>query len=69
MFSYGRVLSIEELTARIDEVDVAAVRRFGANLMNSVRPAVAALGPVGALEDYETFAGRFGGSNTLRAAE
>ena len=69
IFSYGRVLSIEELTAKLDEVDVTAVRRFGTRLMNSVRPAVAALGPVVALENYDTFAGRFGGSATLRAAE
>ncbi len=46
MFSYGRILSIEELTAKLDEVDTTAVRRFGTRLMNSVRPAVAALGPV-----------------------
>jgi predicted Zn-dependent peptidase len=69
MFSYGRILSVEELTAKLDEVDTTAVRRFGTRLMNSVRPAVAALGPVGKLENYETFAGRFGGSETLRAAE
>ena len=69
MFSYGRILSIEELTAKLDEVDAAAVRGFGTRLMNSVRPAVAALGPIGTLESYETFAARFGGSETLRAAE
>ena len=69
MFSYGRVLGVEELTARLDEVDVAAVRRFGSRLMNSVRPAIAALGPVGRIEDYETFAARFGGSASMRAAE
>jgi predicted Zn-dependent peptidase len=69
MFSYGRILSVEELTAKLDEVDTTAVRRFGTRLMNSVRPAVAALGPVGKLENYEIFAGRFGGSETLRAAE
>jgi predicted Zn-dependent peptidase len=69
MFSYGRVLSVEELTAKLDEVDAAAVQRFGARLMNSARPAIAALGPVGRIEDYETFAARFGGSVSMRAAE
>jgi predicted Zn-dependent peptidase len=69
IFSYGRVLSIEELTAKLDEVDAAAVQRFGTRLMNSVRPTVAALGPVGRIEDYETFAARFGGSTSMRAAE
>jgi predicted Zn-dependent peptidase len=69
MFSYGRVLGVEELTARLDEVDVAAVRRFGSRLMSSVRPAMAALGPVDLIEDYETFASRFGGTASMRAAE
>ena len=69
MFSYGRVLSLDELTTRLEEVDVAAVRRFGSRLMSSVRPAVAALGPVGHIENYETFAARFGGSASMRAAE
>ena len=69
MFSYGRVLSVEELTARLDEVDASAVQRFGSRLMNSVCPAIAALGPVGHIEDYETFAARFGGSASMRAAE
>ena len=69
MFSYGRVLGVEELTAKLDEVDVSAVRRFGSRLMNSVRPSMAALGPVDRIEDYETFAARFGGSASMRAAE
>jgi predicted Zn-dependent peptidase len=69
IFSYGRVLPVEELTARLDEVDAAAVRRFGARLMMSQRPAIAALGPVKRVESYETFADRFGGSASMRAAE
>jgi len=69
MFSYGRVLSPEELTARLDEVDAGAVRRIGEMLMRSQRPAMASLGPVGALESYDTFARRFGGAITMRAAE
>jgi len=69
LFSYGRVLGVEELTAKLDEVDVQAVRRFGSRLMNSVRPSMAALGPVDRIEDYETFAARFGGSASMRAAE
>jgi hypothetical protein len=30
---------------------------------------MAALGPVDRIEDYETFAARFGGSASMRAAE
>ncbi len=69
LFSYGRVLPPEELTARLDEVDVAAVRRIGERLMRSPRPAMASLGPVGRLESYDVFAGRFGGTVSMRAAE
>ena len=69
MFSYGRVLGAEELTARLDEVDTAAVRRFGTQLMESAQPAIAALGPVGQLESHDVFARRFGAAITMRAAE
>lgn len=69
MFSHGRVLTVEELTARLDEVDASAVRRFGETLMRSVRPAMAAIGPVANLESFEVFAGRFGGAESMRAAE
>jgi predicted Zn-dependent peptidase len=67
-FTHGRVLPVEELSAKLEAVDAAAVRRFGARLMETVSPAMAAVGPVGHLESYETFAGRFGGAK-LRAAE
>jgi predicted Zn-dependent peptidase len=69
IFSHGRVLSVEELTAKLDAVDTDAVKRFGARLMNSARPAMASLGPVGGVETYESFASRFGGSASVRAAE
>ncbi|HEV2560843.1 MAG TPA: pitrilysin family protein [Rhizomicrobium sp.] len=67
LLAYGRVLSIEELTAKLDAVDMAAVQRFGERIMNSPRPAIAALGPVGKLESYDVFANRFG--VVRRAAE
>jgi predicted Zn-dependent peptidase len=69
MFSYGRVLSIKELTQRLEAVDTAAVRRFGSRLMEQGRPAIAAVGPVGRLESYDAFARRFGAARVLRAAE
>jgi predicted Zn-dependent peptidase len=69
MFSYGRVLSIQEQSAKLDEVDVAAVRRIGEQLMRSESPAMVSLGPVGKLESYDVFAGRFGGTVSMRAAE
>ena len=69
MFSHGRVLSIEELTAKLDAVDAAAVRRFGLRVMEGGIPAIAAVGPVSKLESYETFARRFGTGRSLKAAE
>jgi predicted Zn-dependent peptidase len=67
IFAMGRVLPIEELTARLEAVDAAAVRRFGDRVMASANPAIAAVGPVGRLESHDAFARRFGGA--LRAAE
>ena len=67
-FTHGRVLPVEELSSKLEAVDAVAVRRFGARLMATERPAMAAVGPVGHLESYQTFAGRFGGTK-LRAAE
>ncbi len=69
LLAYGRVLSIAELTARLDAVDVAAVRRFAQRVMASERPAIAAVGPLGRLESYAQFAGRFGMGQTRSAAE
>ncbi len=69
MFSHGRVLSVAEQTAKLEEVDIAAVRRIGERLMRSERPAMVLLGPVGKLESYDVFAGRFGGTVSMRAAE
>jgi len=45
-FAYGRPLTQEEMTSRIDAIDVAAVRRAGAEMLTSA-PTVAAIGRVG----------------------
>jgi predicted Zn-dependent peptidase len=68
MLAYGRVLPIEEMTAKLDAVDAAAVRRFGERVMSSTNPAMASIGPVDKLETLDVFARRFG-VRTLRAAE
>jgi predicted Zn-dependent peptidase len=60
MFTYGRVLSIAEMTAMLDAVDATAVRRVAAQVMNTVLPTIAAVGPVKKLESAEQFATRFG---------
>ncbi len=38
MFNHGRVLPVEELGAKLDAVDAAAVRRFGAAMMAARMP-------------------------------
>jgi predicted Zn-dependent peptidase len=67
-FTYGRVIPIEELTARLDAVDSTAVRRFGERIMNTARPSLAVVGPHNKLEAYDSFARRFG-AGVARAAE
>lgn len=67
LLAYGRVLSVEELTTKLEAVDVAAVQRFGERMMNASKPTLAALGPIGKLESYDAFASRFGAAR--RAAQ
>jgi predicted Zn-dependent peptidase len=62
IFTHGRLLSIEEMTGRLDAIDSRAVRDFGERMMESVNPSMAAVGPVGQLEKQGAFADRFGGS-------
>ncbi|HEY2067953.1 MAG TPA: pitrilysin family protein [Rhizomicrobium sp.] len=65
--AHGRVVSVEEMLAKLEAVDAAVVRRFGERVMATTHPALAAVGPLGKLESYETFAARFG--TMRRAAE
>jgi predicted Zn-dependent peptidase len=60
IFTFGRVMSIEEMIARLDGIDARAVRSFGERVMQSVNPSMAAVGPVGQLEKQSAFARRFG---------
>jgi predicted Zn-dependent peptidase len=69
MFTFGRVLPVEEMTARLEAVDAAAVRRFGTMVMETQCPAIASVGPAERLESLSVFTARFGGLNAVRAAE
>ena len=69
LLAYGRVLSIKELTSKLEAVDASAVRRFAQRVMEQGSPALVALGPVDKLESYPIFAGRFGAVASRRAAE
>ncbi|MDE3117094.1 MAG: insulinase family protein [Pseudomonadota bacterium] len=68
LLTYGRVLAVDELTEKLEAVDVSAVRHFGSRLMEAATPALVALGPVNKLETYSDFANRFG-AVSRRAAE
>jgi predicted Zn-dependent peptidase len=58
--AYGRVLTMPEITARVDAVDAAALRNFAGNLAERGDPSIAAVGPLRRLESREAFARRFG---------
>ncbi len=57
MMVFGRVIPIEEIVGRIAAVDADGVRRVIGRLLAG-RPTVAALGPIGSLEPYDTIAAR-----------
>ncbi|HEY5346567.1 MAG TPA: pitrilysin family protein [Rhizomicrobium sp.] len=69
IFSLGRIQPVEEVVAKIEEVDVAAVRRYAERTMLAAQPTIAAIGPIAALERHDIFAARFGGAPFSRAAE
>ncbi|HEY6578151.1 MAG TPA: pitrilysin family protein [Rhizomicrobium sp.] len=64
LLAYGRIVPLAELKAKLEAVSVDDVRHFGERLMAS-RPALAAIGPLGQLERYETFAARFGAAASV----
>jgi predicted Zn-dependent peptidase len=57
LFAYGRLIDLEEAIARIERIDVAAVRRVGAEMLLSA-PTVAAIGRVGRVMTAEKVARR-----------
>src|SRR5690242_4677384 len=63
IFTHGRLLTIEEMTSRLDAIDARAVRDFGERMMARINPAMAAVGPVDQLEKQGVFAHRFGGAH------
>jgi predicted Zn-dependent peptidase len=69
LFALGRVQSAAEIVAILDAIDLAAVKRYAAEVMRNSVPAMAAVGPISRLESHEVFARRFGGGAQLRAAE
>lgn len=62
LLAYGRVVPLAEIRRKLEAVTAGDVRNFGDALMHT-RPAMAGVGPLAALEDYETFARRFGAAD------
>jgi predicted Zn-dependent peptidase len=69
LFALGHLQSPAEIVAQLDAIDAAQVRRYGASVMRSAAPAIAAVGPVARLENHARFASRFGGAALPSAAE
>jgi predicted Zn-dependent peptidase len=67
MFTFGRVLTTQEMIASLDAIDTEAVRRIAANVMNAGSPTIAAVGPIKKLESLNAFAARFGAPTKVAA--
>jgi predicted Zn-dependent peptidase len=61
MFVYGRALTLEEMTARIEAINGEDVRRVGASMLRSP-PTLAAIGRVGRVFGAEKIARRLHGT-------
>jgi len=57
---HQRLIPKEEMVAKIDSVNVAAVQRYAERLLNKPKIAISALGPITQLESMDKIAARFG---------
>lgn len=55
---FGRILGVDEITAKVDAVDEQALKRFVTRL-TAKTPSLSALGPIGTLETHDRLAARF----------
>ena len=69
LFALGRIQPPAEIIAQLDAIDVATVKRYGARVMQTATPAIAALGPISRLESHHRFARRYGVGALPHAAE
>jgi predicted Zn-dependent peptidase len=60
LIAFGRTLTLEEIAAQIEALDVARIRRAGASLLKSA-PTVAAIGPVAKVPTPDRVASRLRG--------
>ena len=59
MMIHGRPLSAQEIVARVEQVDRAAISRVVRRICEGGRPAVAAVGPLAGLASYDEIAAKF----------
>ena len=69
LFALGRIQPPAEIIAQLDAVDLDAVKAYAARVMQTGRPAIAAIGPISRLESHDRFGRRFGASALVQAAE
>ena len=60
MLIYGKLLPADEIINRIDAVDAAALTTTAQRMISNGKPTVAALGPIGGIESYDSIVARFG---------
>ncbi len=60
LHTWGRILSVAEMRAKVASVTLEDVRGFAAHLLRTGKPAIAALGPVRRLESHASLSRRFG---------
>ncbi len=60
LYAFDRVLSVGELTERLDAVDADSLRRFAQKIVSRGDPSLAAVGPVRHLETQQRLASRLG---------
>jgi len=60
---FGRPIPLDEVVAKIDQVDTAAIRRVAKRVVESSTPSLAAIGPLSRLESYDRVVTRFGRPN------
>jgi len=60
---FGRPIPLDEVVAKIDEVDASAIKRVAERVVSSSAPSLAAIGPLGRLETYDRLKARFGESS------
>jgi predicted Zn-dependent peptidase len=56
---FGRPIPLEEIVAKIDEVDPQAIRRVANRVFSTAAPSLAAIGPLSRLESYDILTRRF----------